>query len=252
MLEGLLKYLQGPEAEQLRKHFVFRIVPMLNPDGVIYGNYRCSLLGCDLNRKWDKPNRLLHPPVFYSKQLIRHMQAERKVLLYCDLHGHSRKKNAFFYGCCYKNYEQEGRVKNAQMRLIPLMCCQKNELFKLKDCRFRIERNKESTARVVVFKEFNIQNSFTLESSFYAKEDKSLTAKRKQLNQLTIQEYNSMGTTLVQTMNSYLPSEQYKLQFLSGKILDVFYDEFIKFVPPYILKREEEKRKKLEESGLGH
>jgi hypothetical protein len=105
---------------------------------------------------------------------------------------------------------------------------------------------------VVVFKEFNIQNSFTLESSFYAKEDKSLTAKRKQLNQLTIQEYNSMGTTLVQTMNSYLPSEQYKLQFLSGKILDVFYDEFIKFVPPYILKREEEKRKKLEESGLGH
>jgi hypothetical protein len=29
--------------------------------------------------------------------------------------------------------------------------------------------------------------------------------------------------------------------------LDVFYDEFIKFIPPYILKREEEKRKKLEE-----
>jgi len=28
--------------------------------------------------------------------------------------------------------------------------------------------------------------------------------------------------------------------------LDVFYEEFIKFIPPYILKREEEKRKKLE------
>jgi len=26
----------------------------------------------------------------------------------------------------------------------------------------------------------------------------------------------------------------------------VFYDEFIKFIPPYILKREEEKRKKME------
>lgn len=52
-------------------------------------------------------------------------------------------------------------------------------------------------------------------------------------------------------MNSYLPSEQYKLQFLSGKILDVFYDEFIKFVPPYILKREEEKRKKAEEGPQG-
>ena len=47
-------------------------------------------------------------------------------------------------------------------------------------------------------------------------------------------------------MFSYLPGEQSKLQFISGKILDVFYDEFIKFIPPYILKREEEKRKKAE------
>jgi len=38
---------------------------------------------------------------------------------------------------------------------------------------------------------------------------------------------------------------------VSGKILDVFYDEFIKFIPPYVLKREEEKRKKMEdELGL--
>ena len=33
------------------------------------------------------------------------MNAERKVVLYCDFHGHSRKQNAFFYGCTYKNYE---------------------------------------------------------------------------------------------------------------------------------------------------
>jgi murein tripeptide amidase MpaA len=52
MLDGLLKLLLSDEAAELRKHFVIRIVPMLNPDGVIYGNYRCSLLGCDLNRKW--------------------------------------------------------------------------------------------------------------------------------------------------------------------------------------------------------
>ena len=46
---------------------------MLNPDGVIYGNYRCSLLGCDLNRRWDNPNRLLHPTVYYAKKLVKHM-----------------------------------------------------------------------------------------------------------------------------------------------------------------------------------
>lgn len=105
MLDGILNYLLSKEAHQLRKHFVIRVVPFLNPDGVIYGNYRCSLLGCDLNRKWDKPNRLLHPSVYYSKYLIRNMNQERKIVLYCDLHGHSRKENAFFYGCSFKNYE---------------------------------------------------------------------------------------------------------------------------------------------------
>ena len=26
---------------------------MINPDGVIFGNYRTNLAGCDLNRKWE-------------------------------------------------------------------------------------------------------------------------------------------------------------------------------------------------------
>jgi murein tripeptide amidase MpaA len=53
-MEGSLKFLLSKTdlAEELLKNFVFKIVPMLNPDGVIHGNYRCSLLGVDLNRKW--------------------------------------------------------------------------------------------------------------------------------------------------------------------------------------------------------
>ena len=66
---------------------------------------------------------------------------------------------------------------------------------------------------------------------------------------MSLSDYNSLGETLVQVMHNYLPGEQSKLQFISGKILDVFYDEFIKFIPPYILKREEEKRKRLENNS---
>jgi hypothetical protein len=43
-------------------------------------------------------------------------------------------------------------------------------------------------------------------------------------------------------LESYLPREQSRLTILGGKILDIFYEEFIKFVPAYILKREEEKK----------
>lgn len=45
----------------LRDQFVFKIIPMLNPDGVINGNYRCSLIGKDLNRVWQAPDKTLHP-----------------------------------------------------------------------------------------------------------------------------------------------------------------------------------------------
>ncbi len=73
VLQGVLDFLlsERREAKLLRKYFVFKIIPMLNPDGVIYGNYRCSLLGVDLNRKWIGPNRFLHPTIYYTKQLLR-------------------------------------------------------------------------------------------------------------------------------------------------------------------------------------
>ena len=52
MMQGTLEYLVSDDegAKQLRDKFVFKIIPMLNPDGVIIGNYRCSLSGLDLNR----------------------------------------------------------------------------------------------------------------------------------------------------------------------------------------------------------
>lgn len=53
MAEGLMEFLTDPDdlqAKYLRKHCVFKIIPMLNPDGVIHGNYRCNLSGVDLNR----------------------------------------------------------------------------------------------------------------------------------------------------------------------------------------------------------
>jgi hypothetical protein len=60
MMNGAIEFLtsNNPEAELLRKNLVFKVVPMLNPDGVINGNYRCSLAGCDLNRRWKAPSKV--------------------------------------------------------------------------------------------------------------------------------------------------------------------------------------------------
>ena len=44
------------------------------------------------------------------------------------------------------------------IRLLPYMINEKNKLFSYKDCRFACEKEKENTARIVVFKELGIVN----------------------------------------------------------------------------------------------
>jgi murein tripeptide amidase MpaA len=142
---------------------------MLNPDGVVYGNYRCSLLGVDLNRRWINPSKILHPTIYYTKQLVKMMDIDRSVEVFTDIHGHSRKFNIFTYACCYPEASLEAR-NNALIKVFPSIMNERMEAFSFKDCRFANEKEKEATARMVMFKEFSILNAFTLEASFFGTE----------------------------------------------------------------------------------
>ena len=52
VFQGILEQLTSndPNVQALRENFVFTLVPCLNPDGVVKGNYRSSFAGVDLNR----------------------------------------------------------------------------------------------------------------------------------------------------------------------------------------------------------
>ena len=54
MMEGFLDFITSndPVAVELRKRIVFHVIPMINPDGVIAGNYRVCMSGNDLNWKY--------------------------------------------------------------------------------------------------------------------------------------------------------------------------------------------------------
>ena len=110
-MQGIIDYLTGPslDAKVLRDNFVFKLVPMLNVDGVVVGNYRCSLAGLDLNRMWREPSRRLTPTIYATKAMLRRLQEDREVVLFCDLHGHSRKHNVFCYGCENAKGDRQGR-----------------------------------------------------------------------------------------------------------------------------------------------
>jgi hypothetical protein len=164
MMRGLLMFLTDPdnkEAKLLRENFIFKVIPMLNPDGVINGNYRCSLAGCDLNRRWKNPSKIIHPIVYQVKRLIAKLHEERQILMFCDLHGHSRKQNVFMYGC-------DNLKKPQASRIFPLMLSKLNPYFSFESSRFNLHKSKEATARIAIYKDLNgtVPLIYTLESSF--------------------------------------------------------------------------------------
>ena len=172
MMKGCIDFLLSDEEEarELRRKFVFKIIPMLCPDGVINGNYRCGIAGHDMNRRWARPNPKQHSTIFHTKLMIEELMQDRDIVLFCDLHGHSRKKNVFLYGCDARSWNRKLSSTAAPValseRVFPMLMDEKSQSFALRYCRFKVQRSKSSTGRVVCWRQMGIHNSYTVEASF--------------------------------------------------------------------------------------
>lgn len=102
---------------------------------------------------------MLHPVVFAVKRMLRSFMKEREIVLFCDLHGHSRRKNIFMYG---------NNIKDAPhlTRVFPYILSKLLDFFSFEQSRFSINKTKEGTARIAMYRELNIPNIFTMEASF--------------------------------------------------------------------------------------
>ncbi|CAD5117165.1 DgyrCDS5968 [Dimorphilus gyrociliatus] len=207
MMKGFLDYLlsDSMDAKLLRDTFVFKLVPMLNPDGVIVGNYRCSLAGRDLNRNYKTQLKESFPSIWHTKVMIKKLMEERDIVTYCDLHGHSRRQNVFIYGCENRNNSN----KRLRERIFPCML-NKNapDKFDFNECKFKIQKSKEGTGRIVMWN-MGIMNSYTLEATFAGT---ILNGKSVHFN---TKDLESMGYHFCDTLLDYCDPDQSK----SSKIL---------------------------------
>ena len=214
MMKGLLDFLtsSADDAKILRDLFVFKIIPMLNPDGVIVGNYRCSLSGRDLNRNFRSKLKDSYPTVWHTKNLVKRFHQEREVVLFCDLHGHSRKHNIFVYGCDALD-DASSRLKS---RVFPRMLCKNApDMFSFNSSRFVVQKSKEGTGRVMIWREAGIQNSYTLEATFAG----STQGKLKGV-QFSTSHLEHMGYHLCDTLLDYCDPDQSKTEKIMRELED--------------------------------
>ncbi|ELK24205.1 Cytosolic carboxypeptidase 4 [Myotis davidii] len=167
VMKGALEFLVSgdPGARLLRENFIFKIIPMLNPDGVVNGNHRCSLRGEDLNRQWLAPSAQLQPTIYHAKGLLYYLHSTGRTPV---------KKNVFVYGCSIKEtlWQAESAVgapavsEDVSYRTLPRILDQLAPAFTMSSCSFLVEKSRASTARVVVWREMGVTRSYTMESSY--------------------------------------------------------------------------------------
>ncbi|KAG8315662.1 hypothetical protein J6590_066567 [Homalodisca vitripennis] len=145
--------------------------------------HRCGLTNEDLNRRWSQPSPVLHPVIYHTKGLLDYsVRVLKKVpYVFCDIHGHSRRKNVFLYGCSNQDSWLFSDRAQPDIPLDYLVRCEGMQYveqvlpnimqnysvgFSLPLCKFGFERHKEATARVTVWREFGVKRSYTMECSF--------------------------------------------------------------------------------------
>ncbi|XP_020938731.1 cytosolic carboxypeptidase 2 isoform X8 [Sus scrofa] len=220
IMKGFLDFIlsNSPDAQLLRDIFIFKVVPMLNPDGVIVGNYRCSLAGRDLNRHYKTILKESFPCIWHTRNMIKRLLEEREVLLYCDFHGHSRKNNIFLYGC-----SNNDRNFWLHERVFPLMLSKNApDKFSFHSCNFKVQKCKEGTGRVVMWR-MGILNSYTMESTFGGS-----TLGNKRDTHFTTEDLTSLGYHVCDTLLDFCDPDRTKFMQCLAELKELLQQEIHK------------------------
>lgn len=184
--EGMIRQLLSEDAaaDTLLSKYIFKFIPVMNPDGLVNGTTRYNMNMEDLNSEWDDhsedtQNAPVEPEVLCVQNWIRDWYADgNKIDLFTDLHCHGQKEQYMLFFGVTTNQKFDS-------------LCEKHWDFPV---RYTVS-NKFGRARSFLYHEFDLQESFVLEISQSRVSTKA--------DYLTIADYLSMGRNYIMAIDGY-------------------------------------------------
>eukprot|EP00347_Sterkiella_histriomuscorum_P018404 403345634 len=172
VLNGILDFLMSntKQSKILLENYIFKVIPLLNPDGVYRGYFRLDTYNHNLNRFYLDPNPQFQPTIYAARQAVIQQQNYGNLHIYLDLHGHAVKKGCFIFGNALKGEDQAQNMVFA--KLISLNCLNfdfaecsfAEKLMSVKDKGCGLSR--EGSGRVGIYKATGQVMCYTLECNF--------------------------------------------------------------------------------------
>lgn len=113
-----------------------------------------------------------------------------------DIHGHSKKKSSFMYGCVSSKSPYLAKQ-------LPYVLSRKMAHFNYYSCNFGLQKSKEGTSRITLWKA-GIDYSYTYELSF--------CGPQKQKRHFTMKDYELMGIELCKVLSGYFHNRVLNLE----------------------------------------
>ena len=175
IFNGILKTLinrQDPLNNKLLDNFVFKLIPIINVDGVSNGNFRLDPDGFNLNRCYLNPIQKINPENYGITKLFNFYASKYKMRYYFDLHADMNTRGVYTFGNALKLFEEH--VENVLFSFIFKINCPHVDF---SHCIFT-ERSmgnksknemagKEATSRVQFYQKTGLIHTYTVESSYY-------------------------------------------------------------------------------------
>ena len=211
MFNGILKTLIDKENQMnkiLLDNFIFKLIPIINVDGVSNGYFRLNTEGYNLNRCYLGPSPKINPENFAITKLFYYYSQNYKVRYYFDLHADMNTRGVYTFGNALKVFEEHVenvlfsfifKINSSHVDFSHCIFTQRSMGTKAKNDL----QGKEATSRVQFYQKTGLIHTYTVESTYYKGKFNKNNIEDENSEIFLVKDFEKTGSDLLKSILDY-------------------------------------------------